>query len=98
MHRVVGVLVEKTERGIINIPATKISEILEAQDLVDVFGGRVMIMDALVDALPALVFSRVTQRVSQRIRHQQCIDNCLTVGVIGIGCYFGVADRIDSTF
>src|SRR6267378_159206 len=56
MHRVVRVLVEKPERGVVDIASAEISEVVEAQDLINVLSGRIMIMDALVDGLPALVF------------------------------------------
>jgi hypothetical protein len=52
-------------------------------------------MDALVNRLSTLVFGGVAQRIPQRIRQQQRIDHRLSVRIVGVGCYFSVADIID---
>ena len=69
VHRVVRILVEIAERGIVDVAAAEIPEVVEAQDLLHVLRSRVMIMDLLVDGLSVFVFGRVAQRIPQRIRH-----------------------------
>ena len=45
MHRVVRILVKEPERGVVDVAAAEIPEVVEAQDLIDVLGGRIVIVD-----------------------------------------------------
>ena len=49
VHGVVRILIEEAERVVVEAAAAEIAEGAQAQDLLDVVGGRVVIMDLLVD-------------------------------------------------
>jgi hypothetical protein len=95
MHGVVRVLVEIPERRVVDVAAAKIAEVVDAEDLLHVLGGRVVVVDLLVDGLAALVLGRVAQRVPQRVRRHQRIDHRLAVSVHWVGEDLGVTDLLD---
>ncbi len=82
VHRVVRVLVDEPERGVVDIAAAEIAEIIEAEDLLDVLGRGVVVLDVLVDGLVVGILGRIAQRIPQRVRGQQRPDERLPVGVV----------------
>ena len=95
MHRVVRVLVEEAEGGVIDAAAAEIAKIVQAQDLSHVVAGRVMIVDDGVDRAAPGIFRRIAQRVPQRVGRKQRIDHALTVLIGRRRGHVGIANRAD---
>src|SRR6185437_2766852 len=94
VHGVMRVLIQETKRRVIDATTTEVTEIIEREDFVDILGGRIVIMDHLIDGASILVFGRIAQRIPERIGIQQGIDQALAVGVVCLGGDVSVTDGV----
>ena len=67
MQGVMRVLVQKSKSRIIDATAAKVAEIVQAQYLSYIIGGRIVIVNLLVDGLTRFVFGGVAQWIPQRV-------------------------------